>query len=119
MQQSHAMAYRAVAQHFGDRIAREDYSAAWDLLTKEAKRSATPADIQAAVATMTAYAPGPILEAQVMEDSILEDWPGKQNGDLAVVYVALTGASFSEAVTLTLVQQGEDALIRQIEWGRP
>ena len=40
---------------------------------------------------MTAYAPGPIQEAQMMEDFIIEDWPDKQPGDLAVVYVALTG----------------------------
>ena len=113
------MSHRAIAQHFGDRITRNNYSAAWDLLTKEAQTSITPEDIQAAVATMIAYAPGPIQEAQVMEDCIVEAWPGKQPGDLAVVYVALSGESFSEAVSLTLAQQGEDTLIRHLEWGRP
>jgi hypothetical protein len=54
-----------------------------------------------------------------MEDCIVEAWPGKQPGDLAVVYVALSGESFSEAVSLTLAQQGEDTLIRHLEWGRP
>ena len=54
-----------------------------------------------------------------MEDCIVEDWPGKQPGDLAVVSVALTGESFSEAVTLTLAQYGEDTLIHHLEWGRP
>ena len=29
------MDYRAIAQHFGDLIARKNYSAAWDLLAKE------------------------------------------------------------------------------------
>ena len=52
----------------------------------------------------------------MMEDFIIEDWPDKQPGGLAVVYVALTGESFSEAVTLTLAQYGEDILIRQLEW---
>ena len=66
-----------------------------------------------------AYAHGPIQEAQVMENFILEDWPGKQQGDLAVVYVALSGESFSEAVTLTLVQVGAESMIRHIECGRP
>jgi len=37
-----------------------------------------------------------------MEDFTLKNWPGKQLGDLAVVYVALNGESFSEAVTLRL-----------------
>jgi hypothetical protein len=54
-----------------------------------------------------------------MEEFIVEDWPDKQPGDLAVVYVALSGESFSEAVTLTLAQYGGAILIRQIEWGRP
>lgn len=68
---------------------------------------------------MTAYASGSIQEAQVMDDFTLEDWPGKQPGDLAVVYVALNGDSFSEAVTLTLKQHCENILIRHLEWGRP
>lgn len=113
------MAYRDVAQHFGDLITRKNYSAAWQLLAEEAQTSITPEDIQAAVATMIAYAPGPIQTAQVMEEFIVEDWPGKQIGDLAVVYVALSGESFSEAVTLTLAQYGEETLIRHLEWGRP
>lgn len=113
------MGYRDVALQFGDLIARQDYSAASRLLAPELQSSKTPDAIQAAVVTMTAYAPGPIQEAQMMEDFIIEDWPDKQPGDLAVVYVALTGESFSEAVTLTLAQYGEDILIRQLEWERP
>lgn len=63
--------------------------------------------------------PAPFRGAEVMEEFIVEDWPDKQPGDLAVVYVALSGESFSEAVTLTLAQDGGAILIRQIEWGRP
>ncbi len=113
------MTYRAIAQHFGDLITRKDYSAAWKLLAKAAQTSITPELIQAAVATMIKGAAGPIQVAQVMEDFIIDDWPSKLPGDLAVVYVALTGESFSEAVTLTLAQYGEDTLIRHLEWGRP
>jgi hypothetical protein len=113
------MSYRDVAQHFGDLITRKNYSAAWKLLAEEAQTSITPEVIQAAVARMSAYVPGPIQEAEVMEDFILEEWPDKRPGDLAVVYVALTGSNFSEAVTLTLAQYGKDALIRHLEWGRP
>jgi hypothetical protein len=111
--------YQVVAQNFGDLITGKNYAAAWALLSKEAQISITPKVIQAAVATMIATAPGPILEAQVMDDCIVEGWPGKQPGDVAVVYVALNGESFSEAVTLTLAQYDEDTLIRDLEWGRP
>lgn len=67
------MTYRAIAQHFGDLITRKDYAAAWELLAKEAETSITPELIQAAVASMTAYASGPIQRAEVMEDFNLED----------------------------------------------
>ena len=59
------------------------------------------------------------IVAQVIDDCVVENWPGKQSGDLAVVYVALTGKSFSEAVTLTLAQYSEAILIRELAWGRP
>ena len=118
-QQNHAMTYRSVAQNFGDLIARKEYSAAWRLLAKEAQLSIASEDIKAAVTAMIAFAPGPIQVAQVIDDCVVEDWPGKQSGDLAVVYVALTGKSFSEAVTLTLAQYGEAILIRELAWGRP
>ena len=54
-----------------------------------------------------------------MEDFTLMNWPGKQPGDLVDVYVALNGESFSEAVTLTLAEYGQEILIRHLEWGRP
>jgi hypothetical protein len=114
-----AMSHRFVAQRFGDCIAKNDYSAACALLGEELQSSMTPETIKNAVAAMIAYAPGSIQDAQVMDEFTLEDWPGKQPGDLAVVYVALNGESFSEAVTLTLAQYGEGVLIRQLEWGRP
>jgi hypothetical protein len=113
------MTFRAVAQQFGDCLANNDYASAWSLLTKELQASTTPDAIKDAVATMTAYAPGSIQIAQVIDDCILEDWPDKQPGDLAVVYVALNGDNFSEAVTLTLAQYGDAAQIRHLAWGRP
>ena len=68
---------------------------------------------------MTTYAPGPIQDVQVMEDYILEDWPDKQDGDVAIAYVSLVGDGFVEGVVLTLVQHDGDIRIRHLEWGRP
>ncbi len=39
---------------------------------------------------MTTYAPGPIKDVQVMEGFILEDWPDKQEGDVASFMVRCT-----------------------------
>lgn len=113
------MSHRAVAQRFGDCIVANDYDAACVLLTEEVRSSTTPEIIKSAITAMTNYASGSIQAALVIDDFTLEDWPGKQPNDLAVVYVALNGDCFSEAVTLTLVQDGDEALIRHLVWGRP
>jgi hypothetical protein len=113
------MSYQAVAQRFGDCIAQKDYDTAWTLLSKKLQVSFTSDSIKNAVTTMTAYDTGSIKEAQVMDEFTLEDWPGKQADDLAVVYVSLNGDGFSEAVTLTLAEYGQEILIRHLEWGRP
>ena len=114
-----AVSGRAVAQRFGDCIAIKDYDAAWTLLSKELRLSLTSESIKNAVSTMTSYGKGWIQVAQVMDDFTLEDWPDKQANDLAVTYVALNGENFSEAVTLTLAEYGQEIFIRHLEWGRP
>jgi hypothetical protein len=114
-----AVSGRGVAQRFGDCIAIKDYDAAWTLLSEELRLSFTSESIKNAVISMTAYGTGSIQVAQVMDDFTLEDWPGKQADDLAVTYVALNGENFSEAVTLTLAEYGQEILIRHLEWGRP
>ncbi len=108
-----------VAEQFGRLIAKADYAAAHALRTKEAQKIHSPEDLKAAVKGMTTYAPSPIQQVEVMSDFILEEWPDKQDGDVAIAYVALTGDGFCEAVTVTLAQEGHDIRIRQLEWGRP
>ena len=56
---------------------------------------------------------------QVMDEFILEDWPAKQDGDVASIYIALTGDGFCEAVTVIVTQQDGELRIRDLEWGRP
>ena len=50
---------------------------------------------------------------------ILEDWPGKADADRAMVYVPLEGDVFSEAVTVTVSESGDEFRISGVEWGRP
>ena len=114
-----AVSGRAVAQRFGDCIAIKDYDAAWTLLSEELRLSLTSESIKNAVTTMAAYGTGWIQVVQVIDDFTLEDWPDKQANDLAVTYVALNGENFSEAVTLTLAEYGQEILIRHLERGRP
>jgi len=111
--------YVEVAQQFGELIAKEDYPAAHALLTTKAQQVQSPDNFREAVIGMTTYAPGPIRSVIVMEDFILEDWPDKQDGDVAIVYTSLEGDGFCEAVTVTLVQDDGNFRIRHLEWGRP
>jgi hypothetical protein len=113
------LAYIEVAKQFGKVIAKRDYAAAHTLLTDEAQETNTSDDFREAIEHMTIYALGPIQEVQVMEDFIVENWPDKQDGDVAIAYVALSGDGFNEAVTVTLVQRGSGYRIRYLEWGRP
>jgi hypothetical protein len=115
----HMPTYIEVAKQFGDLIAEQDYAGARALLTGDARVANTPDQLREAVEGMTSYAPGPIRKVLVMEEFILQEWPEKQDGDVAVAYVALNGDSFCEAVSVTIVQMGSDYRIRRLEWGRP
>lgn len=108
-----------VAGLFASLIIRRDYQAAWLLLARETRRLHSCEDLKAAAEAMISYAAGPILQSQIIESATLEDWPAKQHGDVAVVYLALTGTGFSEAVTLTLAWQEGSVVIRDLVWGRP
>jgi len=108
-----------VAKDFGDLLARGDYGTAHALLTSEARALYSAKKLKRALKTMTAYAPGPIRQVEVMEDFVLEDWPDKKEGDLAWVYVSLVGDDYAEAVSLVLAKELEAVRIRHLEWGRP
>jgi hypothetical protein len=108
-----------IACRFGWLIVQQDYQAAWLLLTREARVANSPATLKAAVDAMIAGARGPILKATVIEEVAIEDWPGKRPSDVGIVYVALTGDGFSEAVTLTLTRELDRISVRDLAWGRP
>ena len=108
-----------VASRFGSLIVDQDFQGACLLLSSEARSLHSPDSMKAAVEAMISYAAGPVLEFHVIEDATVEDWPAKKPGDVAVMYLTLTGAGFSEAVTLTLVEESAAILIRDLAWGRP
>jgi hypothetical protein len=48
-----------------------------------------------------------------------DDMPDMTPADLGWVYVAISGESFSEAVTVVVTREDGGAKIRELEWGRP
>lgn len=108
-----------VAEQFGNFISKGDYAAAHSLLTNDVQKSHSPDGLKASFEGMIAYAKGPILEVGVMEDFISYNWPGKEEGDVASVYVSLLGANYAEAVSVVLTKESGIVRIRHLEWGRP
>jgi hypothetical protein len=106
-----------VAEKFGTALASGDFTGAHKLLTGQAQKTYSPESLKQEVSDMTSYAPGPIQHVEVMK--ALKAWPDRKPGDIAWVYVALTGESFSEAVTVILCSTESGVRIREMEWGRP
>ena len=108
-----------IAEQFGHAITRCDYLAAHSLLSERAQIIHSPERIKQSVEKMIAAGDGPITDAELVTECILEDWPARQEGDVGYVYVALVGDGFCEAVAVTLVREADAIRIRQLEWGRP
>ena len=68
---------------------------------------------------MIAFAGEPIVRASVSDDGASSDWPDRRPDEVAWVYVALEGASFCEAVTVVVVREDRQLLLRIVDWGRP
>ena len=108
-----------LAQRFGGLIAREEYESAHKLLTKQAQSVHTVQEMGSRSEGMRRYAPGPFRSFLVMEEFMLEDWPAKQDGDVASIYISLEGDNCCEAVSVIVAQEDGDLRIRDLEWGRP
>ena len=108
-----------VPLQFGRAIAQGDFVGAHALLTRQAQELHPPEALKQAVEQMIAIGDGPIEQVGLVNECILEDWPGKQEADVGYVYVALTGDGFCEAVTVTLTTEAGRICIRELEWGRP
>jgi hypothetical protein len=66
---------------------------------------------------MVAYGTGPPTVIEVM--TTMSEWPDRMPSDTEWVYVAMANDSYSEAVTVVVMQEGSRRAIRSIEWGRP
>lgn len=106
-----------IANQFAEKLAKGDFDGAHALLSADAKLMFPPSDLQEQYREMTGYGSGPTAHVQVMQD--LASWPGKQRDDVAWVYVAISGDTFSEAVSVVVSRERGQEVIRSVEWGRP
>ena len=61
----------------------------------------------------------PEEEFEVLTMGVDEEVVDKDNDELASVYVAISGATFNEAVSVIVAREQGEARITDIEWGRP
>lgn len=107
------------AQQFAEHLVDGDFNAAQAMLSRDL--TAITADVlQRDYEGMIEYADvadGASIEVCVM--SAEDDMPDMTPADLGWVYVAISGESFSEAVTVVVTREDGGAKIRELEWGRP
>ena len=107
------------AQQFAEHLVDGDFLAAHAMLARDL--AAITADVlQRDYEGMIEYADvadGASIEVCVM--SAEDDMPDMTPADLGWVYVAISGESFSEAVTVVVTREDGGAKIRELEWGRP
>lgn len=105
------------ARQFGEALIRRDYAAAYAMTSSDFQAQTSQNQLQ-----------------RVFEDIVPLDWgefgplgtmampaahPGKQPGDAAWVYLSIAGDVYSEAVSVVVVQVGEEYKICMVEFGRP
>jgi hypothetical protein len=115
-----AKPHARVAIEFASALVDKDFARARKLLGPQLLRELTEDDLRARLYGMfRGYSTGEPRSIQFDEQGQLEEWPGKQGGDIGWAYVSVEGDDFVEAVSVVVSAVGDEHLIREIEWGRP
>ena len=105
-----------LAELFSKALTKGEFDEAHALLTRAAKQALSVSELRKRYKEMTDYG-GPVIHVEAMQDTTT--WPGKERDDIAWVYVAISGDSFAEAVSVVIAHEDGQELIRSVEWGRP
>lgn len=105
---------RALAQQFVERLLEQDYAGACKLLHPDLSKL-TAKNLKKNFKQLFVDESSP--QSANVSDS-WEDWPDKRAGDIATCYVSIDSEN-AEAITVIVTRDGNDLLIRAIEWGRP
>jgi hypothetical protein len=106
-----------VALAFAKALANNTFREAHEMLTEALQKTLSEGGLKQEYLEMIEYGDGEPDFVDVME--VLNDWPGKQHGDVGWAYAAISGPGFSEAVAVVVSQEHGSMRIRAIEWGRP
>jgi hypothetical protein len=114
-----------IALTFARALVAKEYQKASAMLTPELKRANPPETLRKKLEEMIGYSgdekawPTYVLVVQGIDASDMDKSPRKKKEDFGWTYVAIGGADYNEAVSVTVTEEGEQLRIREIEWGRP
>jgi hypothetical protein len=106
-----------IALEFSQKIVAGEFADAHDMLASEISEKISAQQLQAEYEEMVAYGDGIPQFIEVM--NILDEWSAKAERDIGWAYVAIAGEGYSEAIAVVVAQEQGQAVIREIEWGRP
>jgi hypothetical protein len=112
--------FEEVAVAFADALVARDFSRARGMLAPALRRELAEHDLEELLTSMyRSYSDGEPLRTQLVQEGTLEEWPGKELGDLGWAYVNIEGDDFNEAVYVIVSEVDGALMIREIQWGRP
>ena len=115
-----ATPHAKVAIEFASALVEKDFARAEALLTPELRQELTREVLRARLYGMfRGYSESEPRSIRFDEKGQMEEWPGKQRGDIGWAYVSIEGDDFVEAVGVVVSAVGDKRLIREVKWGRP
>ena len=108
-----------IGVEFAEALVAGDFQRASTLLSSDLGKTLSAKSLQQKYEDMMPPASrfGPPTSVKVMET--LEKFPKKQSDDVGWAYVAISGKSFSEGVSVVVANESGRHVIRDIKWGRP
>ena len=107
-----------VGLEFAEALVAGDFQLAAKMLSKDLSATLSPESLQQKYEDMMPPPQfGPATSVTVSET--LDKFPKKQSTDIGWAYVAISGKSFSEGVSVIVADEGGRHVIREIKWGRP
>jgi hypothetical protein len=123
----HAIALRLleaadIALTFARALVAKQYETAHAMLATDLKPLCPPEVLKKELEAMIRYSGDEDAWPTAVQDvtgSDVSEWTGKKPHDFGWAYVAIDGVGYCEAVAVTVAEEGERLVIREIQWGRP
>ncbi len=105
------------AVQFATALAEHRFEDAHGMLSEDLNDELSKDILEELFKEMISYGPGAVKVDG--HTNSMGDWPGKDEKELAWVYVSLSGDGFGEAITVVVVEENGKHVVGEVEWGRP